>query len=236
MQVSQRDSWRCQDVTGSGVQVPILVRRADSSQSPPPFAALESLCFFLEKRRTKSSCGVGGSFSMGSKGHWCAAPVLCCFPGAPLALWWQSPRNGVRADRGHPVPVLEIPAVKGGWAVWVQYFPLALVVVWHVLLCVRVCSQVFFPCVPVCVHTCGCAHATSLSVHRHARSCAEFSGGEEWRFGVLGGKSSSCWRGCPWAVAGVSSVQCPEGCPEFSCGASQQDAGASSSLVGLCPT
>lgn len=89
MQVSHCPSWaqwgsgRGQDVIGSRVQVPILVWRASSSHSLPLFAALEALCLFLEKRRTKSSHGVGGSFSMGNKGHQCAAPVcpvLCCFP------------------------------------------------------------------------------------------------------------------------------------------------------------
>lgn len=93
--------------------------------------------------------------------------------GHPWALWWwQNPRNGVRAGRGHPVPVLEILVVKGDWGVLVQHFPLTTLVVWRVPLRsqvvfpgvprVPVCSQVFshvffrvFPCVctRVGVHT-----------------------------------------------------------------------------------
>lgn len=162
MQVSHCPSWvhwgsgRGRDVVGSRVHVPILVWRANSSHSLPLFAALEALCLFLEKRRTKSSHGLGGSSSMGSKGRRCAAPVCPVWRGA--SLWWQNPRNGVRAGRGHPVPVLEILVVKGGWGVLVQHFPLTTLVFWRVPLCSQVFSHVFFPvfpcvCTRVGVHT-----------------------------------------------------------------------------------
>lgn len=63
--------------------------------------------------------------------------------GHPWALWWQSPGSGVRPGRDHPIPVLEIPVVKGGWGVLVQHFPLATLVVWRVPLCACVFPGVF---------------------------------------------------------------------------------------------
>lgn len=185
-------------------------------------------------------CARSSAVSQGGVGH-------------PWALWWQSPRNGVRAGSDHPVPVLEIPVVKGGWDVLVQHFPLATLVVWHVPLCARV-----FLYVPMCVPTCSqvCPQVfsrvffrvfpcvcTRVGVHTPLPSaCTDTPGAalgsvqvKSGGLGVLGGGGRSCWRGSPWAMPGGSSVQCPErfwhSCEEHPSGTFWD----SSSPMGLCP-
>lgn len=132
----------------------------------PTTSVCSSGSFFLvpgEKEDKVQLWGGRKLFHGGTKGTreqlLCARTFATSRGGVGASLRWQSPRSGVRAGRDHPVPVLEIPVVKGGWAVLVQHFPLATLVVWHVPLCARVCPGVFpgvFPCVFPCV--CVCAH------------------------------------------------------------------------------